>query len=88
MRRRFNPTKETPAYQAAIDHKQASMDLILSEIPNTSTFTQLAELVGYSHEWVRSRLIFTPYGRRLFKIGRRYQVPKGVAVEFVRSIFA
>ena len=88
MRRRFTPPIENPAYPAAIDHKQASMDLIIAQIPNTSTFTQLAALVGYSHEWVRTRLTRTPYNTKLYQIGKRYQVPKGTAEEFVRAIFA
>ena len=49
------------------------------------TFAQLAELVGYSREWVRLRLVSAP--EKLYRIGRRYQVPKGTAEEFIRSIF-
>ena len=40
---------------------------------------------GYSHEWVRQRLVKAP--EKLYKNGRRYKVPKGVAEEFVRSVF-
>ena len=61
------------------------MKVILAQLPNTSTFAQLGELVGYSHEWVRARLVKAP--ERLYKIGRRYQVPRGVSEELIRSIF-
>ena len=80
MRRRFNPTKESANHQALIDHKKATLDLYLAQIPNSTTFSQIADLIGYSHEWVRSRLVKTP--ERLFKIGRNYRVPRGVIVEF------
>ena len=60
------------------------MNVVLSQIPEISTFAQLGQLIGYSHEWVRQRLVKAP--ERLFKTGRRYKVPKGVAEEFVRSV--
>ncbi len=75
----------TAAYQALIDHKQATLNVLLSRIPDISTFAQLGELVGYSYEWVRQRLIQAP--EKLYKNGKRYRVPKGVAEEFVRSLF-
>jgi len=75
---------ETAAYQALIDHKQATLEVLLSRIPEISTFAQLGELIGYSHEWVRQRLIRAP--ERLYKNGKRYKVPKGVAEDFVRSV--
>jgi len=59
--------------------------VLIAQIPDTSTFAQLAELIGFSHEWVRQRLVKTPH--RLYKIGKRYMIPKGVAEEFVRSVF-
>ena len=76
---------ETAAYQALIDHKQATLNVILSQIPDITTFAQLGELIGYSHEWVRQRLVQAP--EKLYKKGNRYKVPKGVAEEFVRSVF-
>lgn len=86
MKRRINPQTVDPAVlQALIDHKQATLQVILSQIPNTTTFAQLGELMGYSHEWVRVRL--TKQSDRLFKVGKRYLVPKGVAEEFVKSVF-
>jgi len=85
MRRKFNPTKDAPTYQAAIDHKAAALEAILAEIPVKSTFASLGELIGYSHDWVRRQLIGTP--ERLYKVGKRYWVPKGVAEELVRSTF-
>lgn len=85
MRRRIQaPTQDAVIYQALIDHKIATLNVILSQIPEISTFAQLGELIGYSHEWVRQRLVKAP--ERLFKNGKRYKVPKGVAEEFVRSI--
>jgi hypothetical protein len=86
MQRRIKAhPQETAAYQALIDHKEATLNVILAQIPNTSTFGELAELMGFSHEWVRQRLVRAPH--KLYKIGKRYLVPKGVAEEFVRSMF-
>ncbi len=76
---------QVAANQALMDHKQATLSVLLSQIPDVSTFTQLGELIRYSHEWVRQRLTKTP--ERLYKMGRRYKVPKGVAEDFVRSVF-
>ena len=86
MRRRIKTDpQETASYQALIDHKQATLNVILAQIPNTSTFAQLGKLIGFSHEWVRQRLVKAP--EKLYRIGKRYFVPKGVAEEFVRSVF-
>ena len=86
MQRRIKAgPQETAAYQAFIDHTQATLNVILSQIPDVSTFTQLGELIGYSHEWVRQRLLQAP--EKLYKNGKRYKVPRGVAEEFVRSVF-
>ena len=86
MQRRINAQpQDTAAYQALIDHKQATLNVILARIPDISTFAQLGELIGYSHEWVRQRMVKAP--EKLFKNGKRYKVPKGVAEEFVRSVF-
>ncbi len=76
---------ETAAYLALIDHKQSTLNVSLAQIPDISTFAQLGELIGYSSEWVRQRLVRAP--ERLYRTGRRYKVPKGVAEEFVRSVF-
>ena len=66
MQRRIKaPPQETAAYQALIDHKQATLSVILSRIPDISTFAQLGELIGYSHEWVRQRLVQAP--EKLYK---------------------
>ena len=86
MQRRIRAKpQEIAAYQALIDHKQATLNVLLSRIPDISTFAQLGELIGYSHEWVRQRLILTP--EKLYKTGKRYKVPKGVAEDFVRRVF-
>ena len=86
MQRRIKAQRqETAAYQAGIDHKQATLNVLLSQIPDVTTFAQLGELIGYSHEWVRQRLVQAP--EKLYKNGKRYKVPKGVAEEFVRSVF-
>jgi hypothetical protein len=86
MQRRIKAQpQETAASQALIDHKLATLNLLLSSIPDISTFAQLGALIGYSNEWVRQRLIQAP--EKLYKNGNRYKVPKGVAEEFVRSVF-
>ena len=87
MQRRIKTQpQESAAYQALVDHKVATLNVLLSRIPEVSTFAQLGELIGYSHEWVRQRLTQTP--ERLYKNGKRYRVPKGVAQDFVRSVFS
>jgi hypothetical protein len=87
MKRRIVPQSQDQAViQALVDHKKATVDVLVSKIPDRTTFAELADLIGYSHEWVRVRLV--KYPEKLFKIGNRYKVPKGVAVEFVRSVFA
>ena len=78
------PPQDAATYQTLVDHKQATLDIILAKIPETTTFAELGELLNYSHEWVRQRLVKQP--EKLFKIGRRYQVPRGVAEEFVKSV--
>ena len=61
MQRRIKTqAQETAAYQALIDHKQATLNVLLSQIPDVTTFAQLGELIGYSHEWVRQRLVRAP----------------------------
>ena len=86
MQRRIKAKpQETAAHQALIAHKQATLNVILSQIPDITTFAQLGELIGYSHEWVRQRLVQAP--EMLYKNGKRYNVPKGVAEEFVWSVF-
>jgi hypothetical protein len=85
MQRRIKaPLQDTAAHQALVDHKQATLNVILSQIPDISTFAVLGELIGYSHEWVRQRMVQAP--EKLYKNGNRYKVPKGVAEEFVRSV--
>ena len=86
MQRRIKAhPQENAHHQALIDHKQATLNVILAQIPDPSTFGQLGELMGFSHEWVRQRLVRAP--DKLYKIGKRYLVPKGVAKDFVRSVF-
>ena len=86
MQRRIKAQpQETTANQALIDYKQATLNVILARVPDVSTFAQLGELIGYSYEWVRQRLVQAP--EKLYKNGKRYKVPKGVAEEFVRSVF-
>jgi len=85
MQRRIKAQpQDMAAYQALIDHKQATLNVLLSRIPDISTFAEIGELIGYSYEWVRQRLIQDP--EKLYKTGKRYKVPKGVAEEFVRSV--
>jgi hypothetical protein len=71
MRRRITPQILDPAVrQALIDHKQATLQVILSQIPNTTTFAELGELMGDYTEWVRIRP--TKPSDRLFRIAKRY----------------
>ncbi len=84
MRRRISPQPTTS--QAFIDHKQATLNVIVAMIPERTTFKEIGDLLGRSHEWVRIRMVKNP--ESLFKIGNRYLVPKGVAEEFVRSVLS
>lgn len=85
MKRQITP-ENSPECQALIDHKEATLQVILSKIPDTnSTFHQIAEIIGVSYEYVRVRLMQHP--ERLYKFGTRYKVPNGVAKDFVRSVF-
>lgn len=86
MRKRIRSESQyTAAHRALADHKLATLNVIISSVPERITFAELGKLMGYSHEWVRQRLIKNVH--LLFKIGKRYQVPKGVAVDFVRSVY-
>ena len=54
MQRRIKaPPKESAVYQALIDHKEATLRVILARIPDFSTFAQLGELSGYGNGWYR-----------------------------------
>src|SRR5260370_2977891 len=80
MQRRIKAQrKETVAYQALIDHKRATLNVILSRIPDISTFAQLGELIGYSHEWVRQRLVQAP--EKLYKNGKRCKQPSTIRAD-------
>ena len=86
MKRRIVPKPQEEAVnQALVDYKRATLEVLLSKIPESSTFAQLGNILGYSHEWVRVRLV--KQREKLFRVGRRYKVPRGVAVELVRSEF-
>jgi hypothetical protein len=87
MQRGINAqTYQIAAHQAFIDHKQATLNVLLSRIPDVTTFAQIGQLIGYSDEWVRQRLVQAP--ERLYKQGKRYKVPRGVAEDFVRSVLS
>src|SRR5260370_1702187 len=72
MRRRITAqAQETAAYEALldhqkalIDHKKAALHVILSRIPDVSTFYDVADLIGRSYEWVRQRLVGDPKYRK------------------------
>ena len=72
--------------QDLINYKRATLNVLLARIPEVSTFADIGDLVGYSSEWVRQRLTKSP--DRLFKVGNRYKVPRGVAEDLVRSVFS
>lgn len=81
--------KQMAAKQEAIkqaNYKAEHLRLTLNALPEGNvSFEQLAELIGWSYEWVRVRLTKNP--ERLFKMGKRYKVPHGVAEQFIRSLF-
>jgi hypothetical protein len=59
---------------------------MISQIPDPATFGEIAELMGFSYEWVRVRLMEAP--DLLYKLGKRYKVPKGVVEDFIRRMYA
>lgn len=81
MRRILRCLDKAPQVQQAAEHyKQAALEAMRAQISATTTFTDLGVLMGYSHEWVRQRLVGNPeYARNLYKINGRYKVPRGVA---------
>ena len=85
MRRRITGPPKVAVPQELMDHREATLQVLLSKIPEVATFAEIGELVGYSYEWVRQRLTKSP--DKLYKMGKRYKVPRGVAEEFVRSVF-
>jgi hypothetical protein len=48
---------DTIVHPPLIDHKQATLNVIFFRIPEISTFVQLGELIGHSHESLRQRPI-------------------------------
>jgi len=86
MQRRIKAqTLDVLAHQARMDHKQATLNVLLARVQEISTFAELGELIGYSSEWVRQRLVQAP--DKLYRIGKRYRVPRGVAEDLLRSVF-
>jgi hypothetical protein len=92
MRKRISSQKlidqASPAVHALADHKQETVSLMIATIPEKIKFRELGDLLGYSKEWVRHRLVDDPkYRSKIFCVNGRYFVPRGVAVELVREIF-
>ena len=86
MQRRIQAQSlQIAANQALIDHKQATLNVLLSQIPDISTFAQIGQLIGYSHEWVRQRLTKSP--RAAVQDGEALQSAQGRRGDFVRSVF-
>jgi hypothetical protein len=76
--------KLTPAETEAIQNfRQLPIDAAVALCKDRMTFMELADFLHVGHEFVRSRLVQTP--RSLFLVGRQYQVPHAVAVEFVKT---
>ena len=71
--------------QRAIQQTGIRFDHIIEQIENTTTFGRIAKLIGYSDEFVRLRLVKHP---EVTPVGKRYRVPKAVAVEFITTLFA
>jgi hypothetical protein len=72
-------------HQALLDHRKATLNVLLDRIPELTTFSEIGDLLRRSYDWVRVRLIVHP--ERLVKFGKQYLVPKGVAEDFIRSVF-
>lgn len=85
MRRRL-PITPPSTPQPVEDHRAACIQKIVESIKDRMTFIELADLLGVSHEFVRERL--TKHPDRLIFLGKRYQVPSAVAVEFVTDVLS
>ena len=82
MRRRITSRLEIAVPQALIDHREATLNIILAKLPDDYiSFAELGELLHHSHEWVRTRLGKDP---RIFRIGNKFQVSRVLAEEFIR----
>ena len=89
MRRRFIPAPSSQPVQIDLQqYRLASVRALTEALKPLNTFTEIAMLLGVSHEFVRSRL--TELDKRehvLLKRGRTYLVPQAVAEHFIRSQF-
>jgi hypothetical protein len=82
MRRLLQPKADQARLQALVDHKRAAQELAIAQIPELTGFREIGERIGQCKEWVRKRMITHP--SKLIIRGRRYFVPKGYAIEFIR----
>jgi hypothetical protein len=85
MRRRLSYIPSTPP-QPVEDYRAVCIQGILDSLKDRMTFLELADLLGVSHEFVRERL--TEHPERLVFLGKKYQVPRPVAVEFIQSVLS
>jgi hypothetical protein len=49
----------------------------------TASFREIADLIGFSHEYVRQRLVNDP---NVIRAGKRYRVPRATAARFIAEL--
>ena len=92
MRRRLKRTVQaiTPVgIQDAINHRHETFTRLVSALHDMMTFSEIADLLCCSHEFVRLKLVgaYRENPATLVRIGRQYRVPKTTAEKFVVDVF-
>jgi hypothetical protein len=88
MRRKFINPQKAVVQQAIIDYRHATVRMFIEQLQPLSTFSEIATIIGKSHEFVRSRLVGLHRRENvLLVVSGRYQVPRQIAEQFIRSIY-
>jgi hypothetical protein len=76
---------EQPSALQKYFHNEAqnAVRAVISAFGEFTTFQEIAEAIGYSHEFVRQRLGRDP---NVCNVGKRYRVPKATAARFVTDL--
>ncbi len=92
MRRRLKTgcrTVTSSAFQEMINARQEALMRVIEGFQDVTTFSEIADKIGFSHEFVRQRLVslYKTNPSTLFKVGKQYRVPRSTAVSFITSLF-
>jgi hypothetical protein len=86
MRRRLAIVKQAePAPLQQYFHAEAAnaVKAVIANLNEITTFTAIADAIGYTHEYVRLRLVNDP---NVMKVGKNYRVPKATAARFITGL--